>query len=153
MSDNSLKLKNYTTQDIKTLLETEIEYKKGLKLFAAYLVSKNWSARQIAKLMDVSFKQITLWVHDFDKEGTQGLEEKTKPGRTPKLSVNEKQKLKKIILSTSPADYDINSSRWKGDSVMELIKSEFNIKYKTAQVYNIIRSLKIKYIGGQWHEL
>lgn len=152
MSDNSLKLKHFSKEKIKKLLEDNSEYKKGLKLFAAYLLTKGWSARKIGKLMDVSFKQITLWIHDFDNYGEKGLEEKPRTGRTPKLTAEQKQKLKEIILTTSPPDYNIESARWKGNSIIELISKEYGIEYKVSQVYNIVKSIRIKYISGSWKE-
>ena len=153
MSDNSLKLKHYSKADIKKLLEDNLEYKKGLKLFASYLVTKGWSARKIGKLMDVSFKQITLWIHNFDNNGEEGLNEKPRTGRTSKLNLEQKLELKKIILTTTPPDFNIDSERWKGNSIQKIIVQKFSIEYKTAQIYNIVNSLKIKYISGNWQEI
>lgn len=152
MASHHLKIDKYSSEEIKNLLTENSEYKKGLKLFAVYLVSKGWSARKIGELMDVSFKQITLWIHSFNEEGEAGLEEKPKTGRKPKLSKSEKDNLKKIILSTEPQDFGIESDRWKGDAVQILIKNEFDINYKTAQIYNIINALNLEYKDGQWRE-
>jgi transposase len=152
MPSNHLKIDKFSTEEIKDLLTENTEYKKGLKLFAVYLVSKGWSARKIGELMDVSFKQITLWIHSFNEEGEAGLEEKPKTGRKPKLSQSEKESLKKIILNTEPNQYGIDAERWKGDAVQTFIKNEYGIDYKTAQIYNIINALNIEYKNGQWSE-
>ena len=152
MASKLLKINSFTSEEIKNLLTENDEYKKGLKLFAVYLISKGWSARKIGELMDVSFKQITLWIHSFNEEGEAGLEEKPKTGRKPKLSKPEKESLKMIILNTEPKDYGINADRWKGDAVQTFIKNEYGINYKTAQIYNIINGLNIEYKNGQWTE-
>ncbi len=150
MSSKTLKLNEFSTEEIKELIFENPEYKKGLKLFAAYLVSKSWSARRISKLMDVSFKQITLWIHSINEEGIEGLEEKPKTGRRSQLSKLQKEELKQIILTRQPKDFKIKDKRWKGNSVKELILAKYGIDYKPSQIYNIINSLKLKYQNGEW---
>ncbi len=152
MPKNKLVLSNWNTEKIKKLLNSNSSYKEGMKLFAVYLVSKGWSARKLEDLFDVSFKQITTWIHDFDKEGEKGLKDKPKPGRQSKLLPSQKHKLKLILVNESPNDYGINSNRWKGTNIIELIDKVFGIKYKKAQIYNIINSLDIRFIDGKWSE-
>lgn len=151
MAASILEIKNWSTGDIKELLQTNA-YKEGMKLFAVYLVSKGWSARKLEELFDISFKQITIWVHEFDELGEKGLQEKPKTGRNSKLKPEHKSELKKIILNSSPKDYNIDDIRWKGESVGQLIHLKFKIEYQKAQVYNIINSLKIKFENGKWIE-
>lgn len=152
MAANILEIKNWSTEEIKELLQSNM-YKEGMKLFAVYLVSKGWSARKLEELFDVSFKQITIWVHEFDEQGEAGLQEKPKTGRNSKLNNEDKNLLKNIILNKKPKDYNIDDVRWKGESVGILIQKKFNIEYKKAQIYNIINSLKIKFENGKWIEI
>jgi len=152
MGVNILELKNWNTEQISELLHSN-SYKEGMKLFAVYLVSKGWSARKLEELFDVSFKQITIWIHEFDKDGPSSLQDKPRTGRNSKLSIDDKAKLKNIILNSKPEDYGIADIRWKGESVSELIDKLFKIKYKKAQVYNIINSFKIKFVNGNWIEV
>lgn len=150
MPSNTLKIDSFSTEEIRNLIFDNSDYKKGMKLFAAYLVSKGWSARKISKLMDVSFKQVTLWIHSINEEGLEGLEEKPRTGRKSQLDEQQKAELKSIILNYIPKDYKIDDDRWKGDSVRQLIDKYFKVDYKPAQVYNIINSLKLKYENGKW---
>ncbi len=143
MAANILLIENWDTKQIKDLLQTS-PYKEGMKLFAVYLVSKGWSARKLEELFDVSFKQITTWVHDFNDSGTEGLQDKPKTGRNSQLTENDKNLLKSILLTKRPVDFDIKAKRWKGEAVIILISKVFKINYKKAQVYNIIKSLEIQ---------
>lgn len=152
MASKLLKIDNYSSEKIRDLLTEKEEYKKGLKLFAVYLVSKGWSARKIGELMDVSFKQVTLWIHSFNENGEDGLENKPRTGRTPKLNSENKNELKNIILNKNPEDFGIDADRWKGASVKKLIHKQYGITYKTAQIYNIINTLNLEYKDGLWRE-
>ncbi len=150
MSRNVLKVTALSQEEIREYLHGDFNYKRGMKLFAVYLISKGWSARSLEELFDISFKQITTWVHEVNARGITGIEEKPKTGRNAKLSAEEKKKLKDIILNFSPSDFNIESKRWKGESVKELIQTKFGVSYKKAQIYNIIKSLNIEYKNGKW---
>lgn len=143
---------NTPSNEIKKIINSNNCYKKGAKLFAVYLVSKGWSARKLESLFDVSFKQITIWIHDFNEKGVDGLNDKPKTGRNSRLNNTQKDELKKIILNKMPKDYEINAERWKGENIQILIEKYFNVSYKKAQIYNIIKSLKIKYENGKWRK-
>jgi transposase len=143
MTRNTNLIKNWTPESIKEILNSNNSYKEGMKLFAAYLASKGWSARKMESLFDVSFKQITIWLHEFDEFGESGLKEKPKTGRNSKMDDEQKSLLKHIIENQLPTDFGIDDSKWKGDAVAALIEQKFGIAYKKAQVYNIINSLNI----------
>jgi len=153
MATNKLILKNWSSEQISKLLYSTPERKASLRLFASYLVSKGYSARELSKLFNVSFKQITLWIHDFDELGEQGLIDKPKTGRTPKLTPDDKLRIKEIMLYTEPVEFKIEGERWSAKNLEELIAKEFGVQYKKAQIYNIIKSLEIEYKNNNWREI
>ncbi|WP_410478606.1 helix-turn-helix domain-containing protein [Pedobacter antarcticus] len=51
-----------------------------------YLVALEHSSRKLSELHNISFKQITNWVHRFEKDGVEGLKEKKGLGRHSALS-------------------------------------------------------------------
>ncbi len=150
MYKNKLQINDYSSEEIKKLINSNNCYKKGLKLFAIYLFSKGWSARKLESLFDISFKQITIWIHYFNLEGEASLNDKPKTGRKPGLTNEQKEELKKIILTQKPEEFDIEEKRWNGRNITLLVKNHFNVNYQKAQIYNIIKSLKIKYENGLW---
>jgi transposase len=96
-------------------------------------------------LYDTSFKQITNWVHRFDEEGLEGLRDKPGRGRKPLLSSEQRTQLTKLIAEESPLNYGYNSDTWTGPLLIDWITNHFNITYKKAQIYNIIKSLGFSY--------
>lgn len=79
-------VKGYTPELIKALFNSDDKYKIGLRLYAVYQVSLGKPSRELEDLYDTSFKQILNWVDRFEKEGLQGLRDKSGRGRTPQLS-------------------------------------------------------------------
>jgi transposase len=138
-------ISGYTSEEIKALFNNEDKYKIGLRLYAVYQVSLGKPSRQLEELYNTSFKQILNWVDRFEKEGVDGLKDKSGRGRKAGLSIEELAELKEIILDKSPTDFGYNSETWSGPLVLEVIKKQYKIEYKIAQVYNLLKKMGLSY--------
>ena len=96
------------------------------------------------KLFHTSFKQITNWVHRFEKEGLEGLRDKEGRGRKTRLNEQQYEEVKKV-LNESPEVYGYNTSTWTGPMLIEWVKNKYGIESKKAQIYNILKLLDYSY--------
>jgi len=142
---NVLIIKGYTSADIKAELTKHPKYKIGIKLHAIYQLSKGVSSRKLSALYGFSFKQILTWAHRFEAEGVDDLKDKKRNGRNPKLSEEQLLSLKKIILSKSPADFGFNTATWTGVLIQIFISNHYQVVYKKAQIYNILKKIGLSY--------
>lgn len=148
MAPPVLQVKGVQPETIKALFKNDEKYTIGIRLYAVYQVSLGQPSRKLEDLYNTSFKQITNWVHRFEKEGIEGLRDK--PGRGRKASLTEEQRYRiKELLKQPPADYGYNTSTWTGPMVIEWISKNFGIEYKKAQIYNIIKQLGFSYQKGK----
>lgn len=145
MGRSVLKVKGYTSEQIKALIKKEDKYTVGWRLHAVYQVSLGLSSRKLEELYHTSFKQITNWVHRFEDEGLDGLIDKPGRGRKSRLLVDQKEKLLDVILNGSPTSFGYNTETWTGPLVIDFIEKEFGVSYKKAQVYNILKELGLSY--------
>lgn len=136
-----LKVKGYTPEQIKGLIKKHERHTIGIRLYAVYQVALGRPSRQLEQLFHTSFKQITNWVHRFEKEGIDGLRDRPGRGRKPLLSAEQKDALSTLLLTESPADHGYNSDTWTGPMLIDWIYGRFGVKYKKAQIYNIIKRL------------
>ena len=81
MGKSVLKVKGYNASDIKKLLLANESFKTGVRLYIVYQVALGHSSRKLAEQHYISFKQVTNWVHRFEKEGIEGLKDKKGRGR------------------------------------------------------------------------
>ena len=139
----TLNINNHSSEEIHEILFSKAEYREAVRLVSCYLVSKGKSSRSIEELLGISFKQVTTWVHEFNKSGIEGLKEKEKTGRKSGLSNEQKVLLKNILENSNPIENNIDEKKWTGKAIGKLISYKFNISYKRAQIYNIINSLRI----------
>lgn len=148
MGRQVLKISNYTSEEIKSMFRDDERYTIGIRLYAVYQVSLGQSSRSLEELYNTSFKQITNWVHRFEKEGIEGLRDKKGRGRTSRLSETQRNRIRRL-LSESPEDYGYNNATWTGPMLIEWIKKEMGVTYQKAQIYNILKRLGYSYQRGK----
>lgn len=148
MSKKALTIKNYSSSELKSLLRKDERFQQGVRLYACYQVSKGMRPKDLEDLFETSFKSICNWVHRLNEGGVDALVDKEKPGRNSRLTELQKDRLKRVMLE-SPSDYGYNSSTWTGLLLIDWIHKEFDITYKKAQIYNIIKSLGYTYQKGK----
>jgi len=149
MAKPTLQVKGYTPSSIKALIKADERYTIGLRLYAVYQVSLGMPSRQVEELYHTSFKQITNWVHRFEKEGISGLKDKPGRGRTSKLDEAARNRIISLLKSESPTDHGYNTATWTGPLLIDWIQKEYGIAYKKAQIYNIIKSLGFSHQKGR----
>jgi len=145
MARPTLTVKGYSPEQIKAMFRRDERYTIGLRLYAIYQVSLGQPSRKLEELYNTSFKQITNWVHQFEKEGLDGLKDKAGRGRKPKLQTEQLQSIKDLLSKASPIDYGFNTATWTGPLLIEWINKQYGLLYKKAQIYNIIKSLGFSY--------
>jgi len=149
MAKPVLQIKGHTADSIKALIRKDERYGIGIRLYAVYQVSKGQSSRKLEDLYNTSFKQITNWVHRFEKEGLEGLKDKEGRGRKDRLTLIQKQEIIMVLKNELPTKYGYNTATWTGPLLINWIKKEFKIQYQKAQIYNIIKSLGFSYQKGK----
>ena len=140
-----LKIKGFSSEEIKALIKRDERYTIGVRLFAVYQVSLGQPSRKLEELYQTSFKQITNWVHRFEQEGIDGLRDKPGRGRKRLLSTEQTGELLHLLLDESPTDHGYNTETWTDPILIDWIRKSYGIEYKKAQIYNIIKQLGLSY--------
>ena len=145
MSKPTLNVKGYAPEQIKKLLSANESFVVAIRLYLVYQVSLGFSSRQLAQIHDISFKQITTWVHRFETEGIEGLKDRKGRGRKSFLPNDVLQKIKQMVLEEQPSKYGYDAVKWTGPLLSEWIEEQYGIKYQRAQIYNLLRNLGIEF--------
>jgi transposase len=131
------------------LLRKDEKFQQGVRLYACYQVSKGKKPKDLEDIYETSFKSICNWVNKLNQGGVDALIDKEKTGRISKLNCSQKQELKDLVLNKSPKDYDYNSATWTGLILIDWIKKQYNVEYKKAQIYNILKDLNLTFQKGK----
>jgi transposase len=143
-----LKVGNFKPEQIKALFKDDERYTIGIRLYAVYQVALGQPSRKLEELYNTSFKQITNWVHRFEREGIDGLKDKEGRGRTHRLNEAQRKDIR-VVLNDSPERYGYNTATWTGPMLIEWVEKAYGVIYKKAQIYNIVKSLGFSYQKGR----
>ena len=133
-------LKNYTTEQVERLFESDENNIVGVKLYAIIQLTRGYSTRKLEEFYRVTHKQICNWADRFDAEGIDGLRIKPGRGRHPYLNEEQKYELQSDMLK-SPEIFGYNTANWSGPLMQSHIEKRYQICYKLAAVYNLMHEL------------
>jgi len=149
MGKTALTIKNYTSAELKSLLRKDEKFQQAVRLYACYQVSLVNRPKELESIYETSFKSICNWINRLNEGGVEALIDKVKPGRNKRLVDNELEAIKVIVLKKPPDEYGFNSATWTGPLLIELIKREYGVIYKKAQIYNILHKLGLTFQKGK----
>ncbi len=104
-------------------------------LFIKYLYEGK-NVPQAAKDVGVSSVAGYTWLDRWNENGLEGLKPNYGGGRPPKLSEEQKEKLKTILKERDD---------WTTKEVRELIKEVFGVEYSLRHVSRLLRAFGMKY--------
>ena len=145
MSKIALKIEKYSSEELKALLRKDEKFQQGVRLYACYQVSRGKRPKDLEDIYEISFKSICNWVNRLNEGGVEALIDKEKSGRPPKLTLEQKSAIKKLVLTQTPNDYQYDSATWTGTLLIDLIHKQYGIAYKKAQIYNILADLGLSF--------
>lgn len=148
MGRKIIKVTAATPEEIQAIFKKDKRLVQGSRLNAVYKVSQGIKPQDLTDFYNVSFKCIINWVHRFNTEGISGLIDKPKQGRPSKLTPEQQEALKELVLNEDPQLHGYNSATWTGLMVIDYINKHYGILYKKAQIYNILKKMGLTYQKG-----
>jgi len=149
MPKSKLVVERASAEEIYKLLRKDEKYMIGVRLYAVYQIAKGSVSRDLEEIYNVSFKSVCNWVHEFNEKGIEGLQDKPKSGRKPRLRDEEKELIKSVILKEEASTYGYNTSTWTGPILIDFIEKRYGIKYHKAQIYNIMKGMGLSFQKGK----
>ena len=132
-----------SSPDYKKLVElykNEKNAKLKVRYHALVLMHEFQNCTIIAELVKKSRTTIQSWVKAFNEGGIDAIVPNLPPGRPSRLSEDQKEVLKKDIL-THPRELGYEFSNWEGKSVSEHIKNKFGVLLKVRQCQYLLHEL------------
>jgi transposase len=99
---------------------------------------------EIGEELGVDYETVSLWIHRFNAEGLEGLEEKE--GRGRKRRYDEEARGEMIALARSrPQVEETGFSSWSLDRLQEVLQREKGIGVSRAQLARILEAEGLKW--------
>jgi len=101
---------------------------------------------QISVTLCRSEKTIRAYIHAYDKQGIAGLVMKRFPGKSSRLTKEQREELKKVIVSQVPADVGFTAKfNWTLQIIADYIDSEFNFQYSLRGVSKLMERMGMSF--------
>ncbi len=126
----------------KTLPSSQAsDWREGRRLRAWELKQEEgWKQQDIANALGVTKGAVSQWIKRGREGGLEGLKRKPPPGVTPRLSEEQRARLKELLERGAQA-HGFRGEVWTCERVAEVIRKEFSVSYHPAHVSRIVRAL------------
>lgn len=94
-----------------------------------------------ADLYDVGRSTVFNWRKMYLENGPAALAVKNAPGRTPRLTAEQREQVRKWIVGKDPRQLQFDFALWTRQMVRDLIRREFGIEYTPQAVGSILRDM------------
>jgi transposase len=110
------------------------------RLRAVQLLEGGQSLAVVAWMVGAAVSAVWQWRETFRRAGAAGLAAKPAPGRPPKLSPPQRQRLPTILVMGA-RHYGYPNDLWTTRRIAAVIQQELQVDYHPAQVSRILRDL------------
>jgi transposase len=102
------------------------------------------SLSAVARMVGAAVSAVWQWRETWRRSGEEGLAAKPAPGRPPRLTLRQRQRLPKI-LGVGAQRYGYANDLWTTRRIAAVIKRELRIDYHPAHVSRILAELGWSY--------
>lgn len=114
------------------------------RLHAILLVAQGMSSPEVARLLGDGTRTVQMWIHRFEDEGLQGLMDKHRPGRPPRLREEQLSEISHALHS-APEEYGLNGYLWDGKTLSVFIEQHYGVQLGVRQCQRLFRQLGFRY--------
>jgi len=111
---------------------------------AVRLLQAGQSLSAVARMVGAAVSAVWQWRETWRRRGEPGLKAKPTPGRPPRLTPRQRQRLPRL-LALGARRYGYPNDLWTTRRIAAVIKREFRVGYHPAQVSRILAQLGWSY--------
>ena len=115
----------------------ELERRRRL---AIALLGQGLRPVQVAKAVGTSGASVTRWRQAYEEGGDEALAAKPHPGRPPKLTEEQRQRLAEL-LEEGAGKQGYGTELWTLPRVAEVILIHFGVEYHPGHVWRVLRGM------------
>lgn len=116
------------------------DWKEGRRLRALDLYEAGWKAIRIAEALGVTRGAVSQWLKAARAGGREALRRRRLPGKTPKLTAEQRAHLPHLLARGAEA-YGFIGEVWTTTRVAEVIRREFGVRYHPAHMSRLLRAI------------
>jgi transposase len=110
------------------------------RMIAVRMLQAGRGVREVSRLVGVSPASVSRWKKVLQEQGVEALRAKPHPGRPPRLTADQKQRLAEILRRGARAA-GFPTDLWTLRRVAQVIQREFEVQYHPGRVWYLLRGM------------
>ena len=115
------------------------------RLEAVKLLHQGNRRSQVCEQVGCSYDTLTSWIDQYLKGGLSELVRAIRHQKPSRLSAEQQEQLKTMVLTQRPSDYGIERQMWTGAILTEVIFQRFEVQLKDSRIYEVLEELGLSY--------
>ena len=109
------------------------------RLRAIELLKRDTPVHVVAERLGVDRRSVRRWKRAHRRQGRAGIRARPTPGRPPKLTPQQRQRLARLVIA-GPEAAGYRTSLWTCRRLVDVIREEFNVVYHPDHVGRLLRA-------------
>lgn len=126
-----MEVSNYIPEDLR----------EWRRFRALHLKQSGWFQCDIAEALGVREETVSRWLACVRQGGPEALLARSSPGRTPKLSDDQKRLIPEFLWH-GPEAYGFQGEVWTCARIADVIEEEFGVRYHKGHVGRLLKELR-----------
>ena len=104
-------------------------------------VVKGQRLQTVSDALSLTYSALRKWVHRFASEGTQGLADRPRPGRPPKITCTLEQHLNRLV-DQDPLQHGSLSSQWSCRELATVLAHQTGVQVGRESVRCVLKKTR-----------
>lgn len=139
---------DYSASDLRQLAARSKDANASRRLLALAAVLDGMSRSDAARIGGMDRQTLRDWVHRFNAEGPEGLENRALPGRECWLSPEQLRELAEIVEAGPDPEKD-GVVRWRRVDLKRVIEERFGVVYAPRSISRLLDALNFSRISAR----
>jgi len=133
-------------QKVKSAMDNEKIVRYFKRYQSLYLYLSGMKCTDVAGIVGITKNSVSRIHQIYCKEGLSGIPDKTREGRPSRLTNEQKEQIKEMVLTKVPAEVGFPAEfNWTAGLVAKFIKREYGLNYSIRGITGIFDRLGLSY--------
>jgi transposase len=135
-------LKLHFPDDALPTLDTFLKQTKEVRVFrraqAVREVVKGQRLQTVSDTLYFTYSALRKWVHRFAHQGTQGLMDRPRPGRPPKMTCAMAHHLDRLV-DQDPLEHGSGHAQWSCQELATVLARQTGVQFSRESVREVLK--------------
>jgi transposase len=136
--------RDHAPEELRALARRERDGRVCSRLLALANALAGMSREEAARLAGMDRQTLRDWVHRYHVEGIEGLKDRPRSGRPPRLDPGQQAALKALVLKGPELERD-GCVAWRVRDLCRLVERRFGVRYSETGLLRLLHGLDLSW--------